>query len=74
MTPRPETNKRHALKIIERATHKLDDARESRDDALIAAHAHGLSLRELAAASGLGVETVRRTLHANNINTNGGDR
>lgn len=66
---RPETTKRHALKTIERASHKLEDARDTRDDALVAAHAHGLTLRDLAAASGLGVETVRRLLQREGITT-----
>jgi len=49
---------------LKRAQRKLDAARLGRDSAICAASDLGLSLREIAAATGLGVETVRRILKA----------
>lgn len=77
MSARPETIRRHAISRIERATTSLDIARESQVLALVVGHEQGLTLRDLAAASGLGVETVRRILRAEDVdtssNTNGGE-
>lgn len=49
---------------LKRAQRKLDAARMGRDAAIRAASDLGLSLREIASATGLGVETVRRILKA----------
>lgn len=49
---------------LKRAQRKLDAARLGRDAAILAASDLGLSLREIASATGLGVETVRRILKA----------
>lgn len=47
-------------KRVARAAAKLDAARVERDRVLLEGHAAGLSLRALAVASGIGVESVRR--------------
>lgn len=53
MSVKPETQ-------LRRAAVKFDAARLARDEAVLAGHKAGMSLRDLADASGLGVETVRR--------------
>ena len=58
MAMRPETQ-------LRKASERLHAAREARDAAIVSGRKAGLSLRELAAASGLAVESIRRTLHAN---------
>ena len=52
---------------VERAARRLGDAHIARDFALVEARAAGMSLRELADASDLGVETVRRILKSKGI-------
>jgi hypothetical protein len=52
---------------VERAARRLADAHIARDVALVEARAAGMSLRELADASDLGVETVRRILKSKGI-------
>ena len=49
-----------AIARVERAADRYADARAELDDALVAARAVGLPLRDLAEASGLSKEWVRR--------------
>lgn len=69
MTARPETRRKHALARVRRTTEHVSIAREAQTLALVVGSEAGLSLRELAAASGLGVETVRRALIAEGVTT-----
>ena len=58
-----------AIKLVEQRSARLAVALAQRDVALLAGKEAGLSLRELAAASGLGVETVRRMLIEEGVTT-----
>jgi hypothetical protein len=56
------TPKQTATRVA-RAQSKLDAARVERDRALFEGREAGLSLRALAGATGIGVESVRRILN-----------
>lgn len=60
---------KRAITLVERTAAKFDTARFARDESLVLGSEAGLSLRQLATASGLGVETVRRILIANGVTT-----
>ena len=54
---------KQTTKRVERAAARFAAARVERDDTIKEARAAGLSLREIASASGLAVESVRRVLN-----------
>lgn len=57
------------IKAAERAAAKYAAARAARDAAIVAGRESGLTLRELASATGLAVESVRRVLAASEVTT-----